>query len=205
MEEEQTSDSGNSDSPSVRSCLDIPDANVVLRSSDQVNFRVHKGVLALSSPFFKDLLSLPQPPFDELVDGLPVVQVPENADLLNSIVTLLYPVPDVIPRSYKKVFALLVACQRYDMVLMQSYIREEVKRGSFPEPDRTEAFTAYAIASSMGLEPEMEHAARLTLGQPMTLESLGEDLRSFKGRALRDLILYRAANAHTGYKVVLMR
>jgi hypothetical protein len=29
-----------------------------------------------------------------------------------------------------------------------------------------EAFSAYAIASSMGLVPEMENAARLTLGLP---------------------------------------
>jgi hypothetical protein len=199
VKEEPTSEFGNRDPPSAPLCFDIPDANFILRSSDQVNFRVHKGVLAISSPFFKDLLSLPQPPLDELVDGLPVVQVPENADLLNNLVSLLYPVPPIIPRSYKKVFALLAACQKYDMVSMQSYIREEVKRGSFPQPDtRADAFGAYAIANSMGLDPEMEHAARRTLGLPMTFESLGEDLRSFKGRALRDLILYRAANDHKG-------
>jgi hypothetical protein len=155
----------------------------------------------MSSPFFKDLLSLPQPPLGELVDGLPVVQVPENAELLNSLISLLYPVPTIIPRSYRKVFALLAARQKYDMVSMQSSIREEVKRGSFPGLDRTEAFGAYAIASRMGLDPEMDQAARLTLSQPMTFESLGEDLRLFKGRALRHLILYRAANHHKGYRV----
>ena len=159
----------------------------------------------MSSPFFKDLLSLPQPPLDELVEGLPVVQVPMDADLLNSLVSLLYRIHRVKPGPYQKVFALLAACHKYDMVPIQSYIRDEVQRGMFPAPVTSEAFSAYALASSLGLGPEMEHAARLTLGQPMTLESLGEDLRSFKGRALRDLILYRAANAHTGYKVVLMR
>jgi hypothetical protein len=184
----------------VSSRLDIPDANFILRSSDQVNFRVHKGVLAMSSPIFKDLLSLPQPPLDELVDGLPVVQVPENAELLNCLVSLLYPVPHVIPGSYKTVFALLAACQKYDMVLMQSCIRDEVKCRSFPEPQGTQVFSACAIASSMGLDPEMEHAARLTLDLPMTFESLGEELRSFTGQALRDLILYRAANLQAHQK-----
>ncbi|KAH9022443.1 hypothetical protein EDB84DRAFT_495727 [Lactarius hengduanensis] len=48
------------------------DANIIIRSSDKVNFRVHKSLLAMSSPFFRDLLSLPQPPDGELVDGLPV-------------------------------------------------------------------------------------------------------------------------------------
>ena len=150
----------------------------------------------MSSPFFKDLLSLPQPPDNELIDGLPVVQVPENADLLNSLVSLLYPTSPVIPCSYKGVFALLAACQKYDMEVMQSYIREEVTRRSFPKPHKTEVFSAYAIANSMGLDLEMEDAARRTLHLPMSFESLGENLRSFTGSALRDLFRYRARYRH---------
>ena len=145
----------------------------------------------MSSPFFKDLLSLPQPPDGELVDGLPVIQLSEDADLLNSLISLLYPTSPVIPDSYGKVFALLAACQKYDMVLVQSNIRAEIKRGTFPAPVGAEGFSAYAIASSMGLIPDMENAARLTLGYPMTFESLGEGLRLFKGRALCDLARYR--------------
>lgn len=83
------------------------------------------------------------------------------------------------------------------MVSMQSYIREEVRRGYFPEPYRAEAFSAYAIASSMGLDPEMERAARLTMDLPLTFESLGEELRLFTGSALHNLMLYHA-NLHHG-------
>jgi hypothetical protein len=153
-------------------------------------------VLALSSPFFKDLLSLPQPTEEELVDGLQVVRLsePEDAGLLTSLVSLLYPVPPVIPGSYEKVFALLAACQKYEMESIQSYIRAEIIRGTFPAPAKAEGFNAYASASSMRLVPEMENAARLTLGYPMTFESLGEGLRSFKGRALCDLVRYRVAS-----------
>jgi hypothetical protein len=169
----------------------MPEASIILRSSDQANFRVHKSVLAMSSPFFKDLLSLPQPPDDELVDGLPVVPLSEDAGLLNSLISLLYPISPVIPGSYEEVFALLAACQKYDMESVQSNIRASIKLGTFPAPEKSEAFSAYAMASSMGLVPEMENAARLTLGQPMTFESLGEGLRSFKGGALCELIRYR--------------
>ncbi|KAH9022498.1 hypothetical protein EDB84DRAFT_1441191 [Lactarius hengduanensis] len=183
--------SENSDPPSVPSCFDIPDANIIVRSSEKVNFPVHKSVLAMSSPFFKDLLSLPQPPDDELVDGLPVIQLSEDADLLNSLISLLYPIPPVIPDSYEKVFALLAACQKYDMESVQSNIRAGIKLGTFPAPVEAEAFRACAIAGSMGLAPELENAARLTSGLPMTFESLGEQLRSFKGRALYDLVRYR--------------
>ena len=81
------------------------------------------------------------------------------------------------------------------MESVQSNIRAAVKLGSFPTvPGGDEAFIAYAAASSMGLAPEMENAARLTLPYPMTFESLGERLRSFKGLALRDLVSYRTHN-----------
>ncbi|KAH9066089.1 hypothetical protein EDB83DRAFT_2675029 [Lactarius deliciosus] len=189
VKEESTSE--NSDPSSASLCLDLPDANIIVRSSDRVNFRVHKSVLAVSSPFFRDLLSLPQPLDDELVDGLPVIQLSEDADLLNSLVSLLYPISPVIPSSYEKVFALLAACQKYDMESVQSNIRAATKLRMFPTPVEAEGFRACAIAGSMGLDPELEDAARLTLRYPMTFESLGEQLRSFKGRSLYDLIRYR--------------
>ena len=149
----------------------------------------------MSSPFFEDMLSLPQPPDDETFDGLPVVQLSEEADLLNCLFSLLYPISPVIPSSYEKVFALLAACQKYDMVSIQSHIRAEVKRGTYPAPVAAEALSAYTIASSMGLVLEAENAARLTVGQPLTFESLGEGLRSFEGQALCELVRYRAANS----------
>jgi hypothetical protein len=183
--------SENSDPPSVPLRLNVPDADIILRSSDQVNFRVRKSLLAMSSPFFEDLLSLPQPPDGELADGLPLIQLSEDAGLLNSLISVLYPIPPVIPGSYEEVFALLAACQKYDMTSIQSHIRAEIKLGTFPVPFGTEAFRGYAVASSMGLIPEMESAARLTLSYPMTFESLGEVLQSFSGRALCDLVCYR--------------
>jgi hypothetical protein len=92
---------------------DVPDANLILRSSDSADFRVHKPILAMASPFFKDLLSLPQPSDSESVDGLPVVQLSEDSELLDSLVSILYPVRSVIPNSYEKVlYYPLAICQR---------------------------------------------------------------------------------------------
>ena len=74
---------------------------------------------------------------------------------------------------------------------VQSFIRAKVSRKAFPVPKGAEAFTAYAIASSKKLIPEMEDAARLTLDHPMTFKGLGEGLRLFEGWALRDLFDFR--------------
>ena len=91
--------------------FDMPDASLIIRSSDLVDFRVHKSVLVMGSPFFKDLLSLPQPSDSETVDGIPVVQLSESSELLNSLVSILYPVRVVIPNSYEKVLYLFGTCR----------------------------------------------------------------------------------------------
>jgi hypothetical protein len=96
----------------ISEAFDVSDTNLIIRSSDLVNFRVHKLVLAMASPFFKDLLSLPQPSDSESVDGLPVVQLSENSELLRSLISMLYPVPAVMPNSYEKVLYFPATCQR---------------------------------------------------------------------------------------------
>jgi hypothetical protein len=171
--------------------FDISGANLIIRSFDLVDFRVHKPILVMASPFFKDLLSLPQPSDGECVDGIPVVQLPEGSELLNSLMSMLYPIPRMIPDSYEKVLYLLAACQKYEMVSVQSSIRAEISHRASPVPKGAEAFAAYAIASAKELIPEMENAARLTLDLPMTFEIIGERLRLFEGWALCDLVNYR--------------
>jgi BTB/POZ domain len=193
VQERENSQSQVNWTASLPETLELPDPNLIIQSSDFVNFRVHKQVLAVASPFFRDLLSLPQPSDSESVDGLPVVKVPEDAELLNSLVSMLYPGRPVIPDSYDNVLYLLAACQKYDMDRVQSSIRAEIHHGDFPAPFGTEVFGAYAIASDEGLIPEMENAARLTLDHPMTFETVGEGLRLFQGSALRDLVRFRKA------------
>ncbi|KAF8472365.1 hypothetical protein DFH94DRAFT_673982, partial [Russula ochroleuca] len=177
--------------PSPPETFDVSDTNLIIRSSDLIDFRVHKSILATTSSFFEDLLSLPQPSDSEIVDGLPVVQLPESSELLNSLISILYPVRTVLPNSYEKVLHLLAACQKYEMVSVQSFIRAEVNRGTCPVPKGAEAFSVYAIASAKELIPEMENSARLTLDHPMTFELLGERLRLFEGSALQNLASFR--------------
>jgi hypothetical protein len=95
--------------------------------------------------------ALPQPVDDELVDGPHVVQLSEDASLLSNLVSLLYPTHwqrRVKPGSCEKVFALLAACQKYNMLLIQQEIRDKIDLERFPTPHKAQAFSAYAIASS---------------------------------------------------------
>ena len=169
----------------------MPDADVVIQSSDLVNFRVHRSILATSSPFFGDLFSLPLPSDNEIVDDFPVVHLPEDAEVLNSLVTMLYPVPPQLPDSDDNILTLLAACQKYDMTTVQSSIRAEVSRRGLLSPTDAEIFRLFAIACRKRLIPEMKAAARLTLGHPMTFQCLGDALRSFEGWALFELSRFR--------------
>jgi len=72
-------------------------------------------------------VSLPQPSDNELVDGLPLVRLSEDAEVLNSILTMLYPIPSVMPNSYDECLMLLAASQKYDMVGVQSRIRAKIR------------------------------------------------------------------------------
>ena len=175
----------------------MPNADVILQSSDLVQFRVHKLVLVTSSPFFGDMFSLPQPPNDAAPDELPMVHLPEDAEVLNSLISVLYPVPPEIPPSSDNILALLAAATKYDMDAAQSFIRAEVSRRGLLSPTGAEVFRVYAIACSKGLIPEVAMTARLTLGYPLTFESLGDALRLFEGWALRDLAEFRLRSIHS--------
>ncbi|KAH9018787.1 hypothetical protein EDB83DRAFT_2679649 [Lactarius deliciosus] len=169
--------------------LNMQGADVILRSSDLVSFRVHKSILAISSPFWNDLFSLPQPPDGEVVEGIPVVHTAEDAELVHSLLTVLYPIPSVIPDSYEKALALLAASQKYNMTTVLSTVRSEIGR-QLPTTEAA-AFRAYAIACSKRLIPEIETTARLTLDHPMTFETIIDALPLFEGSALSDLVRFR--------------
>jgi hypothetical protein len=168
-------------------------ADVILRSSDLVSFRVHKSILAMSSPLFDDMFSLPQSCDDQVIDGLPIVHVFEDAEILHSLLTALYPTPSVIPDSYEKTFALLAVAQKYDMPTVLSTVRSKI---AHQLPTTAAAFRAYAIAHSKQLIPEMEISARLTLDHPMTFEAIADALPLFEGSALSDLVHFRKRCCH---------
>jgi len=166
------------------------EADIIIQSSDLVKFSVHKSILACSSLFFRDMFTLPQP-LDEVANGLPVLRVSEDAELVRALITLLYPIPSEIPVSYDRVLALLTASQKYDMPAIQYSIRSEISSRKLTAQTMDQAFRAYAISSRNGLSPETATSALLTLDYSLTFESIGSDLPQFEGWALRDLTSFR--------------
>jgi hypothetical protein len=76
--------------------FDDPTADFVLRSGLPVtDFHVHRLLLSLASPFFDQMLSLPQPSPKELVK-IPVVEVSEAPEILQLLLQFVYPAPNPI-------------------------------------------------------------------------------------------------------------
>lgn len=139
----------------------VPGAKLVIRSSDLVDFRVHKSVLPMASPIFRDTLSLPQPSdsLSEIVDGL---QVP----MIQGVVST-----RSMPEIRYSIGAVVYPCLGY------------------PGAEAFTAYAI--TSSKMLIPEMENAAARLTLDHPMTFEMLGERLRFFEGWALRDLANFR--------------
>ncbi|KAH9018377.1 hypothetical protein EDB85DRAFT_617494 [Lactarius pseudohatsudake] len=74
---------------SLPESMDVSQADVIIRSSDHVDFRVHKSILATSSPVFNDMFSLAQPSKNEAIDGFPIVQLSDDAELVRALITAL--------------------------------------------------------------------------------------------------------------------
>lgn len=52
------------------------DGNIVIQAGNS-QYRVYRGILAARSPVFQDMFSFPQPPDSELVEGCPLIRLPD--------------------------------------------------------------------------------------------------------------------------------
>ncbi|KAJ6587198.1 hypothetical protein DFH09DRAFT_910240 [Mycena vulgaris] len=72
----------------------IEDGNIVLAAKDSDNntryFRLHRSILLEHSPVFKDMFAMPPPPTIAHYDGVPLVEMPDDADSLRNLIVLLY-------------------------------------------------------------------------------------------------------------------
>lgn len=83
-----------------------PDADIIIRSSDGCDFRVHRLILSLGSAAFENMFAAQPHAFipsladipipsdsesDDFKDGLPVIRLTETASTLRILFTLLYP------------------------------------------------------------------------------------------------------------------
>ncbi|KAF8210100.1 hypothetical protein K438DRAFT_140252 [Mycena galopus ATCC 62051] len=133
--------------------------DLILRSSDRVDFHTHKIMLAFVSPVFQDMLTFPTPPVvgsEDIKDGKPVVQLSEPSAALHKLLLMCYP---------QEVFADLDGvCQAYHAADKYQIpgARDAILR-ILPTFMQAEPYRMYAIACHLGLPKLAASAAGETL------------------------------------------
>ncbi|KAI0328719.1 hypothetical protein GY45DRAFT_1281309 [Cubamyces sp. BRFM 1775] len=107
-----TNGSPQGEGPRAHATFNYPTADIIICSSDNIHFRLHRNILSIASDFFGDMLSLPQP---DGASGLPVIPVTEPSTVLECLFRLCYPIKDPPLLTVEQVRPTLEAAMKYQM------------------------------------------------------------------------------------------
>lgn len=176
--------------------IDYPNADVILRSSDNVDFRFSKSLLSLASSVFETMFKLPRSldmeSKDLVVDDLPVVLVEEKSGILEKLLRFCYPVaakdiPDLT--TLEDVQSLLGAAVKYEMEGLEQHVKRALVA---PEFGGKEPLRVFAIACRFKLDDVIQIAAKYTLDQPILERPYIAELEFITGGHLHQVQTYYA-------------
>ncbi|KAJ7772110.1 hypothetical protein DFH07DRAFT_734473 [Mycena maculata] len=124
----------------ARSSIWYDDGSVVLQA-ENTQFRLHWGVLAQHSSFFRDIKGLPQPPDQPTVEGCPVVELQDATGDVEYLLKALYS-PTFLAESalpFWAVAALIRLGRKYDF---REVLDKTVERVTFENPATLEQYDA---------------------------------------------------------------
>jgi hypothetical protein len=188
--------------------FDDTDADVILRTSDRVDFLVYKVILSKASPVFKTVFSLPQPvnAANTPQDSLPIVDLTESSKVLATLLSVIYPPtsplkPSNGPLSLDDFISLLDMARKYEM--------EAISRHFIDCTDskvlRDNPLEAFCAAYVRQLGEAAQIAARASLKRPLNLDEIGEKLQykdCWHGPALHKLWKYHRACSAAAIKSI---
>ncbi|THH14651.1 hypothetical protein EW146_g5703 [Bondarzewia mesenterica] len=169
--------------PTIRDAgppFDAADADIILRTSDLVDFRVHTSILSISSQVFKDMLSMPLPPNGESADssekkdGLPIVFVTEDEHGVDLLLRILYPRGKQSLSNLSDINSLLESLDKYQV---DGY--PQILLSALSSAAQTEPVMAYVLARRHNL-PRVANAAAMEVLK-MSLTSVVTGLNASKG------------------------
>ena len=180
----------NADSP-FDPASHTPD--VILRSSDNVDFYVMKTLLAFSSPdVFGAMFTLPQTqPNIPSPSGLHIVPVTEDSEALRILLLHCYPLdPQDEDNDIGDIGRAMSAARKYAMDFTEKKIEKMLssKASSLPNKD---SLHVYAVACRYGLEELGRAAARKTLEIPPSHLFPSPELYHITGMDMYQLTKFR--------------
>ena len=146
-----------------------------LRARLKHDFPVHKFILSLASPVFKDMFTFPQPTDQTLSEGhqLPVVDIPEPPEVIDTILRLIYPGVES-PRisDLSTLTTLLSAADKYNIASINPALKDGLKTFSVSSP-----FKVYTLACRFGFLEEAKEAAKVGNTQSVACGCFDEEIR----------------------------
>jgi hypothetical protein len=171
--------------------FDDSKADIILRSIDQVDFRVYKCLLSLASPVFETMFTLPQPSettiADEARDGLTVIPIDESARTLHSLLAFCHPGCVPILDNLDDIQEVLRLAMKFDM---QGVAQRVVQVLRAPEFMQKEPLRVFAIACRFRFEDEARLAAKETLRFPVSEWKFVKELEYTSGGTHQHLLDY---------------
>ncbi|KAN0088142.1 hypothetical protein V8E55_005199 [Tylopilus felleus] len=168
-------------------------ADIVLRSSDDVYFRVHRCLLAYASPFFDSMFDLPPPkvrsPDEEMYHGVEVITATEDSRVLDKLLRFCYPAPVDDPHleNAADIEGVLEAAVKYGMEGVEEKVRRTLLK---PSIMNKELLHVFAIAHRFRYEREARAAATCFLQRPAPPED-STTSKYISQDDLRNLAAYR--------------
>lgn len=144
-----------------------PGADIILRTSDDVDFGAHMSILRLASPVFDTMFSLPQPYTDRTESAtVPTVPVSESSATLDLLLRICYPIdpPLLGQQDLSRIGDVLGAALKYDIGAVVGPARRALQKRA--ELSSKDAAMAYAISCHLKLEDEARVAAMACLKWP---------------------------------------
>jgi len=161
------------DKSSTEKVIDYPDADIVLRSSDSLDFRLPKLFITKSSSVLNGLIQAASGLSNaDAGTSLPVVHLSESGKILHSLLTFVLPLSPALPSIFEETMELLSVAQKYEMIHVLVHIRGSIALKNPPLINKTNALRVYSLAQKYGLRREMIQAARITLKSTLTIENL---------------------------------
>ena len=181
-------------------------ADIILRSSDNIDFRIFRLFLSLASPFFETLFDIPQPAEEngdqELKDGLPVISVTEDSKTLDALLRFCYPctlADDPKLEVLQDAMDILEAARKYSLDVIE---KKALKALVNPQILEAEPLRCFVIAHRGRLREETLLAARYTLTQPL-IPSWFQEIELLTAADLLSLLTYHKRCGDAVYELRL--
>ncbi|KZS87853.1 hypothetical protein SISNIDRAFT_418943, partial [Sistotremastrum niveocremeum HHB9708] len=123
------------------------DADLIIRSADNVKFQVHKNLMRIASRVFRDMLTL-----DDISTApaalQPVVDVKESGNWVDAMLRYIYPLPRPSIKDLRAIKPLLIIADKYDIPNIFTAVEDHLLLAPIAESYPVET---YLLAKRYGL------------------------------------------------------